>query len=367
MLRGDIVSREYILVINPGSTSTKVALFKHRENVTQKNLNHPLEELEKYHRISDQFQMRKELIIRWMKEEGYTTADLISVVGRGGLLRPMPGGTYKVTDKMIEDLEVGVQGEHASNLGGIIAKAIGDMEGIESYIVDPVAVDEFEDIARISGIPEIERRSLGHALNIKAVGRRVANRLEKSFENINMIVAHLGGGISVAPLKKGCAIDYNNANEMGPFSPERSGSLPVGDLAKMCFSGKYTYNEIKAKIKGKGGLTGYLATNDAREVVKRIEAGDTKAKLIFEAMAYQIGKEIGSMATVLKGEVKAIVITGGLAYSKYLTDYIKEMVDFIAPVVVEPGEDEMRALNEGALRVIHKEEVPKIYEEEVTI
>ncbi|SHK26396.1 butyrate kinase [Tepidibacter formicigenes] len=359
------MSRDYILVINPGSTSTKVALFKGYENVVQKNLTHPSDELEKYEKISDQFKMRKEMIIDWMKQEGYKADELIAVVGRGGLLRPMPGGTYKVTEKMIEDLKIGIQGEHASNLGGIIAKSIADEHNIESFIVDPVAVDEFEDIARISGIPEIERKSLGHALNIKAVGRRVANRLGKKFEDINMVVAHLGGGISVAPLNKGKTVDYNNANEMGPFSPERTGGLPVGDLAKMCFSGKYTYKEIKSKLRGKGGLVGYLGTNDAREVVKRIETGDEKAKLIFEAMGYQVAKEIGSMAAVLKGEVEAVVITGGLAYSDYLTNYIKEMIDFIAPVIVEPGEDEMRALNEGALRVINNEETPKIYENEV--
>ncbi|OPJ54682.1 butyrate kinase [Alkalithermobacter paradoxus] len=359
------MSREYILVINPGSTSTKVGMFKGNENVIQKNLTHSSQELEKYEKLCDQYELRKNIILDWMKEEGYSTSQLIAVVGRGGLLRPMPGGTYKVTDKMIEDLRVGIQGEHASNLGGIIAKAIADMENIESYIVDPVAVDEFEDIARISGIPQITRRSLGHALNIKAVGRRVASSLGYKFEDINMIVAHLGGGISVAPVRKGKNIDYNNANEMGPFSPERSGGLPVGDLAKMCFSGKYTFNEIKSKLRGKGGLVAYLGTNDAREVMKLIENGDQRAKLVFDAMGYQIAKEIGSMATVLNGDVKAIVITGGLAYSKYLTDYITDMVSFIAPVVVEPGEDELKALNEGALRVVNKEEVAKIYEQEV--
>ncbi|KXZ39022.1 butyrate kinase [Alkalithermobacter thermoalcaliphilus JW-YL-7 = DSM 7308] len=359
------MSREYILVINPGSTSTKVGIFKGKENVIQKTLVHSSQELEKYEKLIDQYEFRKNMIIKWMEEEGYSTSQLIAVVGRGGLLRPMPGGTYKVTDKMIEDLRIGVQGEHASNLGGIIAKAIADMENIESYIVDPVAVDEFEDIARISGIPQITRRSLGHALNIKAVGRKVANSLGYKFEDMNMIVAHLGGGISIAPVKKGKNVDYNNANEMGPFSPERTGGLPVGDLAKMCFSGKYTFNEIKTKLRGKGGLVAYLGTNDAREVMKRIENGDEKAKLVFDAMAYQIGKEIGAMATVLNGDVKAIVITGGLAYSKYLTDYITDMVSFIAPVIVEPGEDELKALNEGALRVINNEETPKIYEQEV--
>lgn len=361
------MSRRYVLVINPGSTSTKVALFEKRENVITKNLAHDTEFLSKFEKITDQFEMRKNEIISWLNEEGYCVEDLIAVVGRGGLLRPMPGGTYRVTDKMIADLKIGIQGEHASNLGGIIAKAIADSQEIESFIVDPVAVDEFWDISRVSGIPEIERKSLGHALNVKAVGRRIATNLGCKFEEINMIVAHLGGGISVAPLYKGRAVDYNNANEMGPFSPERCGGLPVGDLVKMCFSEKYTYEEMKIKLRGKGGLVAYLRTNDARQVIKRIENNDNKARLIFDAMGYQIGKEIGAMSTVLNGEIKAIVITGGLAYSSYLTNYIKNMVSFIAPVIIEPGEDEMQALNEGALRVINKEEESKVYEVEVNI
>lgn len=359
------MAREYILAINPGSTSTKVALFKGEENVVQKNLDHSPSEIEKYEHIADQFEMRKEIILSWLESEGYSTGDLVAVVGRGGLLAPIKGGTYKVTEAMLKDLRAGKRGEHASNLGGIIAKAIADMENIQSFIVDPVSVDEFDDVARISGIPEIERISLGHALNIKAVGRKVAESLGKGFDEVNLVVAHLGGGISVAPVRKGNNIDYNNANEMGPFSPERTGGLPVGALVKMCFSGKYTEKEMKAKIKGKGGLVAYLGTNDARDVIKRIEAGDEKAKLIFEAMGYQIGKEIGAMATALMGDVQAIVITGGLAYSNLLVDYIKDMVSFIAPVVVVPGEDEMGALNGGALRVVNGSEKAKIYEDEV--
>lgn len=359
------MAREYILAINPGSTSTKVALFKGEENVVQKNLDHSPSEIEKYEHIADQFEMRKEIILSWLESEGYSTGDLVAVVGRGGLLAPIKGGTYKVTEAMLKDLRAGKRGEHASNLGGIIAKAIADMENIQSFIVDPVSVDEFDDVARISGIPEIERISLGHALNIKAVGRKVAESLGKGFDEVNLVVAHLGGGISVAPVRKGNNIDYNNANEMGPFSPERTGGLPVGALVKMCFSGKYTEKEMKAKIKGKGGLVAYLGTNDARDVIKMIEAGDEKAKLIFEAMGYQIGKEIGAMATALMGDVQAIVITGGLAYSNLLVDYIKDMVSFIAPVVVVPGEDEMGALNGGALRVVNGSEKAKIYEDEV--
>ena len=359
------MTRDYVLVINPGSTSTKVAIFKGEENVIQKNLSHSPEELDKFSKITDQYEYRRDIIIQWMKSEGYEPAQLKTVVGRGGLLKPMPSGTYVVTDAMIEDLKIGVQGEHASNLGGILAKSIADPEGVKAYIVDPVAVDEFEDIARISGMPEIKRRSLVHALNIKAVAHRVAKEMNRDVNDLNMVMAHLGGGISIVPLRKGKMVDVNNANEMGPFSPERTGSLPVGDLAKLCFSGKYTLADIKKKISGKGGLVAYLGTNDAREVEKMIADGDEKAKLVYDAMGYQIAKEIGAMATVLEGKVDAVVLTGGIAYSKMLTSYIEERVAFIAPVVIQPGEDEMIALNEGVNRVFSGGETAKIYEEEV--
>lgn len=356
-----------ILVINPGSTSTKVAIFNGLENVIQKNLEHSSEEIAKYEKIADQLEMRQQIIEEWVVEQGYDLNKLEAVVGRGGLLRPMPGGTYEVSEPMIKDLTTGFQGEHASNLGGLIADKIAKKADTKSFIVDPVAVDEFEELARISGIPEIERRSLGHALNIKAVGRRAASQLGKSLEDVNLIVAHLGGGISICPLKKGKAVDYNNANEMGPFSPERTGGLPSGDLAKLCFSGKYTLAEMKKKINGKGGLVAYLNTNDVRKVQEMIDQGDKNAELVLEAMAYQISKEIGQMATVLSGKTDAVVITGGIAYSKVLTEWIKERVSFIAPFIVIPGEDEMLALAEGAVRVLNGEEKPKIYENEVEI
>ncbi|MDK2919710.1 MAG: butyrate kinase [Candidatus Petromonas sp.] len=359
------MTKEYVLVINPGSTSTKVAIFKDSENVLQENLSHASEELGKFEKIADQFEYRKDIILEWMKSEDYETSQLKAVVGRGGLLKPMPSGTYKVTDAMIEDLKIGVQGEHASNLGGIIAKSIADLEGIDAFIVDPVAVDEFDDVARISGMPEITRRSLLHALNVRAVAHNLAKEKGKKPHELNLVVAHLGGGISVVPMRKGKMVDANNANEMGPFSPERTGGLPVGDIVKMCFSGKYTYQEVKKKMRGKGGLVAYLGTNDAREVEKMINEGDKKAKLVYEAMGYQIGKEIGAMATVLNGDIDAIILTGGIAHSKMLTDYVKEMVEFIAPVVLMPGEDEMWALNQGVLRVFSGEEEAKIYENEV--
>lgn len=357
--------RRYILAINPGSTSTKVALFEGTKKLKQMNLIHSKSEISKFGKVTDQFEYRENAILDWLMEEKISTGELLAVVGRGGLLRPMPSGTYKITDVMIEDLKIGIQGEHASNLGGIIAKAIADREGIPSFIVDPVAVDEFEDIARISGLPELPRKSLVHILNMKAVSRRVAEGLGKKLEDLNLVVAHLGGGISIGPMKNGRIIDINDANDGGPFSPERAGSVPVGDLVRLAYSGKYTYKELKDRLVAHGGLIGYLGTNDAREVEKMIQSGDKKAELVFNAMAYQIGKEIAACATVLYGNVDRIIITGGLAYSKRLTDKITEMVQFIAPVEIIPGEDEMQSLAEGANRVLTNQEKAKIYEDEV--
>jgi butyrate kinase len=359
------MSKEYILTINPGSTSTKVAVFQNKENVSQTNLTHSTEELSQFKELTDQFDYRKDMILNWLEENDIAIEDLVAVVGRGGLLKPIPSGTYKVTEAMIQDLNIGVQGKHASNLGGIIAKAIADLADIPSFIVDPVAVDEFEAVARISGMPEIPRKSLLHALNIKAITHRVANEMDKAVKDMNLVVAHLGGGISIVPIKQGKMVDANNANEMGPFSPERAGGLPVGDIMRMCYSGDYTYDTLKPKLRGKAGLVAYTGTNDVREVMEMIDNGNEDAKLALDAMAYQIGKEIGAMATVVGGQLDAIVLTGGVAYSDYVTDYIKEMIGFISQVIVKPGEDEMLALNEGALRVLSGEEEAKIYEDEV--
>ncbi len=351
-----------ILTINPGSTSTKIAVFDNEDLVFEKTLRHSSEEIGKYEKISDQFEFRKNVIEEALVEGGVKTSDLHAVVGRGGLLKPIQGGTYVVNKPMIEDLRVGVLGEHASNLGGIIAKEIGDQVNIPSYIVDPVVVDEMNEVARVSGIPEIDRKSIFHALNQKAIARRAAKELNKEYSDCNFIVAHMGGGVSVGAHENGKVIDVANALDgEGPFSPERSGGLPVGDLVKMCFSGKYTQDEIKKRIKGNGGLVGYLNTNDGRDVESRIEAGDEKAKLVYEAMAYQVSKEIGSCASVLKGKVDAVLLTGGIAYSKMFTGMIEERVNFISDVKVYPGEDEMIALAQGGLRVLNKEEEPQVY------
>lgn len=351
-----------ILTINPGSTSTKIAVFNNEELVFEKTLRHSSEEINKYDKISEQFEFRKSVIEEALEEGGIKIDELQAVVGRGGLLKPIQGGTYIVDECMIDDLKEGVLGEHASNLGGIIAKEIGDTVDIPSYIVDPVVVDEMEDVARISGIPEINRKSIFHALNQKAIARKAANELGKSYDECNFIVAHMGGGISVGAHKKGSVIDVANALDgEGPFSPERSGGLPVGDLIKMCFSGEYTQDEIKKKIKGNGGIVAYLNTNDVREVESRICEGDEEAKLIHEAMTYQVSKEIGACASVLKGKVDAILLTGGIAYSNLVTDNIKERVSYICDVKVYPGEDEMIALAQGGLRVLKEEEEAKIY------
>lgn len=357
--------KKYILAINPGSTSTKVAIYEGGENRFQKNLSHSNEELAVFSKVSEQFDYRKNAIMEWLKEIEIGHSELIAVVGRGGLLRSMPSGTYYVSDIMKEDLRKGIQGEHASNLGGLIAAAIAEAEGIQAFIVDPVAVDEFDDLARISGLPELPRISLVHALNTRAVALRVSKQMNKRLDEVNFIVAHLGGGMTIAPIERGRIIDANNANEGGPLSPERCGGIPVGDLVKLAYSGKYTLAELKKQMVGNGGLVGYLGTNDAREVQKRIDQGDKKAEMIFNAMGYQIGKEIGACAAVLRGKVDSIILTGGIAYSTPLMDYIKEMIGFIAPVIVMPGEDEMQSLAEGALRVITGEEKAKVYENEV--
>lgn len=351
-----------MLIINPGSTSTKIAVYDGLEPVFVETLRHSAEELAPYSTIFDQYEFRKNVIIKAVEDRGIELSSLNAVVGRGGLLKPIEGGTYSVNEKMLEDLKIGVQGQHASNLGGVIAYEIAKTYNIPSFIVDPVVVDEMHDVARISGMPEIERKSIFHALNQKAVAKRYAKEKGVKYEDLNLIVAHMGGGISVGAHKKGRIVDVNNALDgEGPFSPERSGGVPVGDLVKMCFSGRYTQDEIKKKITGKGGLVAYLGTNDGREVKKMMEEGNKEAELLYKAMAYQVAKEIGSCAAVLKGEVDAIILTGGLAYGEEYVSWIKERVSFISPVVVYPGEDEMLALAEGGLRVLKGEETAKEY------
>lgn len=351
-----------LLIINPGSTSTKIGIYEDEDQILEVTLRHSSEEIGKFAGIFEQFNFRKDVILNVLKEKDFDINTLDGVVGRGGLLKPIEGGTYAVNEAMIQDLKIGVQGQHASSLGGIIASEIAKPLNIPAFIVDPVVVDELTDLARISGLPEIERISIFHALNQKAVAKRYAKEKGKKYEDLNLIVAHMGGGVSVGAHKAGRVIDVNNALDGdGPFSPERAGGLPVGDLAKMCFSGKYTLEDIKKMINGKGGFVAYLNTNDAKEVIDKAEAGDEKCKLLFEAMAYQVAKEIGKCAAVLKGKVDAIILTGGIAYGKPIVNYIKERVEFISDVVVYPGEDELLALAQGGLRVLNGEEKAKEY------
>jgi butyrate kinase (EC 2.7.2.7) len=314
-----------LLIINPGSTSTKIGVYEDEKPVLIETLRHQTEEIEKYETVADQFEFRKEVILNVLKEKNFDNNTLGAVVGRGGLLRPIEGGTYSVNERMLQDIKAAVRGEHASNLGALIANEIAKELNVPAFIVDPVVVDEMEDIARISGIPEIERTSIFHALNQKAVAKRYAKEQGKKYEDINVIVAHMGGGVSVGAHKKGRIVDVNNALDgEGPYSPERSGGVPIGDLVRMCYSGKYTLEEMKKKITGKGGFVAYLGTNNALEVEKAALAGDPKAKLIHDAMGYQVAKEIGKCAAVLSGKVDAIILTGGMAYGKPMVNVIKE-------------------------------------------
>ena len=351
-----------VLAINPGSTSTKIALYEDDNLLWDFTIRHSVEELDKYNTIPDQLPYRLVSLLKILEDKKVDVRKLSAVVGRGGAIKPIPGGTYLINDILLEDSRIGVQAQHASNLGSLLAYNLAKDLNIPSYIVDPVAVDEFEPIARISGIPEIKRRSLSHALNLRAVAHRVAKNAGKDLKNLNMVVVHLGGGISVCPFKNGRMVDVNNANEMGPFSPERTGGLPVGDLMKVAFSGQYTLDELKKILTGKGGLVAYLGTNSAIDVEKMIDEGNKEAELIYNAMAYQVAKEIGAMATVLNSSVDYIVLTGGLANSNRLTNNIKEYVEFLSEVLIYPGEDELQALVEGVLRVLRGQEKHKIYQ-----
>lgn len=351
-----------LLIINPGSTSTKIGVYNDEEEILVETLRHSSEEIGEYETIYDQFQFRKNIILEVLKEKNFDISILNAVVARGGMLKPMASGTYRVNKEMLEDLKMGVQGQHASNLGGIIANEIGNELQIPSFIVDPVVVDELDDVARISGVPELPRQSKFHALNQKAVAKRYAKETGKKYEESNLIVVHMGGGVSVGAHINGRTVDVNNALDgEGAFSPERSGSVPVGALIKMCYSGEYSESEVYSKIVGKGGFVDYLNTNDARDVLKLVSEGNKEAEVVYNAFIYQVSKNIGEMATVLEGKVDAIIVTGGIAYSEKVIADIKKRVGFISQIVVYPGEDELLALAQGAIRVLSGEEEAKIY------
>jgi butyrate kinase len=352
----------HILVINPGSTSSKVAVYHDEAEWRGEQLDHPHEEIARYARIAEQYPFRRDAVLRFLEEVGLRPGDLDAVVGRGGMLRPIPSGVYRVNARMLEELRQPGEREHVSNLGALIAHEVAAPAGRPAYIVDPVCVDEFLPIARVSGLPGIERRSLSHALNLRAAARHAAGELGTRYEDVNLVVVHLGGGISVSAHRRGRMVDVNQGLDgTGPFSPERAGGLPVGDVMRMAYSGQYTYDELFRVVTRRGGLLAHLGTNDAREVERRIAAGDDHAHLIYEAMAYQIAKEIGLMATVLCGDVRAVVLTGSLAYSEMLVGWITERVRWIAPVLLFAGEHEMTAMAQGVLRVLRGEEEPKEY------
>ncbi len=351
------------LIINPGSTSTKIGVFEDETLLFEETLRHSTEEIARYASIVDQKDFRKDIIVNLLKEKNFDINSLHVVVGRGGMLKPISGGTYTVSDDLLEDLKVGVQGQHASNLGGILAREIADSIGVPSYIVDPVVVDELMPQARYSGVPELPRVSIFHALNQKAVAKRYAKETGKAYDSLNLIVVHMGGGVSVGAHKAGKVIDVFNALDGdGAFSPERAGGVPSGALIKMCFSGEYTQEQVYKKVVGNGGFNAYLGTNDMRDVDKMAdEDGDEKAKLIRDAFVLQVAKDMGSMACVLEGRIDQIIITGGIAYDKYVVEALKQKTGWIAPVTVYPGEDELLALAQGALRVLNGEEKAMTY------
>ena len=360
-----------ILAINPGSTSTKIAVYEDEKLVFDKSIRHEHAELCGFEKVAYQFEFRKKLILRELNDRYISLSDFSAIVGRGGLLKPISSGVYEVNEEMINDLYHGRQGEHASNLGGLIAAEIAkeisvaapdSVAGCVAYIADPVVVDELQPVARVSGHPAFQRISIFHALNQKAVAKNYAREVNRRYEELNLVVAHLGGGISVGAHCKGKVIDVNNALDgEGPFSPERSGTLPAGALAKMCFSGAYTLEQIRKMIVGEGGMVAHLKTNQFITVCDWVAEGRADAKLIVDAMAYQIAKSIGTMAVTLKGVVDAILITGGMAHDVPFVQTISEQVSFIAPVKIFPGEDELAALAMNGLAVLRGEEAPKVY------
>jgi butyrate kinase len=358
-------SGERILVLNPGSTSTKLALYDGPECTFEDRIAHTTLDLSRFGSVWDQYEYRKGLILEFLEDRGVALESLDAVVGRGGLFAPTVSGTYAVNQRMIDDARNAERGEHPSNLGAVLAYGIAWDHGIPAFIVDPPCVDEMDAISRYSGLPEIPRTSLVHALNIKATVRIVAEKLRKDYCDVDLVVAHLGGGISVCALRKGRMVDVSNALSAGPFTPQRAGTIQTVDLVRMCFSGTYTEEQVEEKLVASGGLLAYLGTIDVGSVIKRIESGDTEAGRVIDAMIQQIAKEIGAMAAVLSGRLDAIVLTGGLANSEYVIGKLREKIDFLGKVVVIPGEDELQALALGCLRVLRGEEAAKIYPETV--
>jgi butyrate kinase len=350
-----------ILAINPGSTSTKIAVYNDTTLVAKICLRHSVSDLEPFPRIIDQFEYRKNVVLNALRENGIAL-DFDAIIGRGGLLRPIQGGVYEVNEAMIADIQ-SARRNHACNLGCLIAKDLADEVGCKAYIADPVVVDELQEVARISGSPLMPRASIWHALNQKAIGRRYAKDLTAehpehpvTYSDLNLIICHLGGGISIGAHKLGKTVDVNNAFDgEGPISPERAGTLPSGSLIDLCFSGRYTKDELKKRISGKAGLAAHLGTPNIADIVTRIENGDDYARLIIDAMIYQIAKSVASMTPIFHGKVDAILLTGGIAHSEYVMNRLLPQIDYIAPIRVYPGEDELESLAQNALGALRGE------------
>ena len=351
-----------VLAINPGSTSTKVALYDEERPLLDLTLRHSTEEISRFANVIDQLDWRRGLILSALREQSFNLKDLSAVIGRGGLIRPIPAGVYEVNSRMRYDLRNAPM-KHACNLGGLLAAQIAHMAGVKAYIADPPVVDEMDDAARITGMPMCPREPIFHALNQKAIARLHCGRMGWTYEESNLIVAHMGGGISVAAHRQGRIVDVNNALDGdGPFAPDRAGSIPSSELIKVCFSGQYTKEELLKFISSKGGLVAYLGTNSVIQVMERIEKGDQRAKKVLESMCYNISKQIGAMAGALSGKVQAILLTGGIAYNEPIVEYIREHCGFIAPVEVYPGENELEALVMNALVVLRGVITPKVYQ-----
>lgn len=352
-----------ILVINPGSTSTKVAVFEDEKQLTGCAIKHAPKILHQFPHVIDQYAFRLEHILRYLDDECINLNEIKAVIGRGGFLRPLASGIYAVNETMLNDLRQCLNGEHASNLGAVLANEIASrIEGCKAYIADPVVVDELQEVARISGLPQFPRRSAFHALNHKAIGRKYAADINIPYGQLNLVIAHLGGGISVAAHRQGKVIDTNQALDgFGPFSAERAGTMDAGALIRVIFAGIYEQEEIHGLLVGKGGLVAHLGTNDVNAAYKLAQNGDLHARLVLEAMAYSVAKEIGSMLAVLEGKADAVILTGGMAYNELIVNYITKMIQPMCKVVVYPGEDEMCALAQAGLRVLRGEETVREY------
>ena len=349
-----------VLIINPGATSTKIAVFEEDRQLFKLGIDHSAEELDRFEKVIDQADYRKEAILTAVAEAGFQLTDFDAVCGRGGLYRPIPSGTYAVNDKVMADVEAAPYGEHPSNLGAYLAKKIGDMVGIPAFFVDPVCVDELTDVAHYTGFAEFRRLCQFHALNQKSIGRKAAKELGKKYEEANLIVCHLGGGVSVAAHDHGRVVDVFNVKDEGAMGMDRGGALPVNQLINYCYSGK-SKDEVKKILGRRAGMFSYLGTTDFRVICAKVVEGDPKYVEAYQALVYQLSKDIGAMAAVLKFQVDAIVYTGGMAYEQVFCDDITDYVGKLAPVIRLPGEEEMRSLAEGALRVLHGEQEAAVY------